>query len=81
MTLEEQVEQFKAANLNKYTDDLYSSFLKYWLTDVKGKPRWIVLDTFKIGGRLATWLRHNKKYANDQIIKTFKYHLQKKQHG
>lgn len=75
MSLEQQIKAYKEANPKKYPEQLYESFTKYWLPNWEKQPKW------KLAGRLSTWARHNKKYAQQHIIDTFKYHLQRKQNG
>lgn len=72
MSLEEQVEEFKLMHHEKYDEATYKSFLKYWVAEIDGKQRYEAQPKFVLAGRLSTWAKNSKKYANNKKLDRFR---------
>lgn len=68
MSLRNLVEEWNAKNGEKYSQEFLDRFIAYWEKDGK----WDNQKTFKIGGRLATFSRNDKKYKQKNTINRLK---------
>jgi len=60
VTVKEQIEKYKKESSGKYSEQMYSDFIRYWGEPFqngkfKGKERWQGQDTWQLSNRLATW--------------------------
>lgn len=64
LVLAEAIREYAAKYPEKYDNDMYKSFVRYWSEpETKGKkrPKWFLQKTWDLGGRLRNWAERNSK--------------------
>ena len=72
MTLRNLVEEWNAKNGEKYSKEFLDRFVTYW------GDKWEDQVSWKLGGRLATFARNDKKYKQKAVINKFKFLVERK---
>lgn len=63
------VHAYNLKNKSKYSKELVAAFIAYWTRlETDGKLKFLTIDNFKVGNRLATFYKNESKFAKSKQV-------------